>query len=206
MKIRVLKKNSEKMDFVAEDVSLAFANALRRIMISEVPTMAVDWVDIHNNTSVLFDEMLVHRIGMMPVKFNPDKYTMFENYEITSKIDPTKQVVFAVHKTGPGMVHSGDMKSSDKTAKFTDDKFPIVELLQDQELKLEAVARLGIGDEHSKYQAAIVGYEYDPEAKPIKFTFHVESVSGLTPEQILTKAIDVLKTKSIEFKKQLTKI
>jgi len=206
MKIRIIKKAAEKMDFAVEGVSLAFANALRRIMISEVPTMAVAWADVHDNTSVLFDEMLVHRIGLLPVKFDPDKFNFMEECKCEGKGCSLCQSVFVVHKTGPGMVYSGDMKSSNKTVKFTDEKFPVVELLKNQELKLEAVARLGRGTEHSRYQAAIVGYEYDSEAKPLQFTFHMETVSGLKPEYILTKAVEILKEKSAEFKEQAVKL
>lgn len=44
------------------------ANALRRIMIAEVPTMAFHKVFLYQNTSVLPDELLIHRLGLLPVK------------------------------------------------------------------------------------------------------------------------------------------
>ncbi|MBU0530808.1 MAG: DNA-directed RNA polymerase subunit D [Nanoarchaeota archaeon] len=206
MKIKIIKKNSEKMVFTLEGASLAFANALRRIMISEVPVMAVDWIDVHNNTSVLFDEMLAHRIGMMPIKFDPTKFNLIGECKCESKGCSLCQAVFAVSKTGPCMVYSGDTKPSNKATSFTDGRFPIVELLKRQEVKLEAVARLGRGEEHSKYQAAIVGYDYDPEAKPLKFTLNVETVSGLKPEQIVAKSVEILKSKASDFKKEAAKI
>lgn len=206
MKIRIVKKNAEKMEFVVEGISLSMASALRRIMVSEVSTMAVDWIDMHNNTSVLFDEMLAHRIGMMPIKFDPTKFNLMGECKCDGKGCSLCQAVFAVNKTGPSMVYSGDMKASNKGTQFMDDHFPIVELLKNQAVKLEGVARLGRGEEHSKFQAAIVGYDYDPEAKPLKFTFHVETVSGLKPEHIVTKAIEVLKIKATEFKKEAAKL
>ena len=52
----------------------AIANAYRRIMIAEVPTMAIEHCFIRQNTSVLQDEMLAHRLGMVPIRVDPTKF------------------------------------------------------------------------------------------------------------------------------------
>ena len=63
--------------FTLSGASTAFANAFRRAMIGEVPTLAIEDVRIYDNTSALFDEMLAHRLGLIPIKtdltdiFNP---------------------------------------------------------------------------------------------------------------------------------------
>jgi DNA-directed RNA polymerase I and III subunit RPAC1 len=54
--------------FDIEGIDCSIANALRRIMIAEVPTLAFHKVLMYQNTSVIPDEVLVHRIGLMPVK------------------------------------------------------------------------------------------------------------------------------------------
>lgn len=163
MKIRVLKKKSDVLTFVLDGATPAFANALRRIMMSEVPSLAIEWVDFHENSSVMFDEIIAHRLGMIPLKFDPSKFNLPDDCKCGGKGCPLCQVVFAVQKTGPGIVHSGDMKSSNKSVKPTDSRFPIAELLKGHNIKLEAIARLGVGKKHAKWQAANASYQYFPE-------------------------------------------
>jgi len=163
MKIKILSKKGEKLEFLLEDTSPAFANALRRVMISEVPVLAVDWIDVEKNSSILFDEIIAHRLGMIPLVFDPKKFNFMEDCKCGGKGCPLCQVVFALDKTGPCVVYSGDLKSSNREVRPTDPRFPIVELLKDQQIRLEAVAKLGTGRQHAKWQAANVGYQYYPE-------------------------------------------
>ncbi|KAG5651770.1 hypothetical protein H0H81_007523 [Sphagnurus paluster] len=63
--IRELKKDS--VNFVLKNVDLAFANSVRRVMMADIPTVAIDMVEIEINTSVLPDEFIAHRLGMVPL-------------------------------------------------------------------------------------------------------------------------------------------
>jgi DNA-directed RNA polymerase subunit D len=209
MKIRVLRKRGEKMEFTVEGVTPAFANALRRIMISEVPVLAIEWADVTENTSVLFDEFIAHRMGLLPLAFNPGKFNITDECVCGGKGCPSCQAVFTLEKMGPGMVYSGDMKSSNRDVKPTDPKFPIVELLEKQAIRLSAVARLGFGKDHAKFQAANATYKYQPETQtknPKKFLFRVETVSGLKPVYIVSKAAEILGESAAEFKKEVSKL
>ncbi|KAL1942696.1 hypothetical protein VTO73DRAFT_4936 [Trametes versicolor] len=65
VRIRDLKKNS--VNFVLQNVDLAFANSFRRVMMADIPTVAIDMVEIETNTTVLPDEFIAHRLGMIPL-------------------------------------------------------------------------------------------------------------------------------------------
>ncbi|MBI4019994.1 MAG: DNA-directed RNA polymerase subunit D [Candidatus Aenigmarchaeota archaeon] len=240
-KIRIIKKKANLIQFSVEGATPAFVNALRRIMISEVPAMAIEWVDISRNSSALFDEVLAHRLGLIPLEFDPEKFNFTEECKCKGKGCPSCEASFALEKEGPCMVYSGDMKPSNRSVNPTDPRFQIVQLLKGQSLKLEATARLGIGRTHIKWQAAIAAYAYQPDApeekdgvmvcakhvpsaagrktvvepdkcevckiqsNPTRFLFRVESVSGLEPEYIVSKAAQILAQKAEDFKKEIGK-
>jgi DNA-directed RNA polymerase I and III subunit RPAC1 len=63
----VIAQSDLDMEFDLIGVDASVANALRRIMISEVPTMAIENVYMYNNTSVMHDEILAHRLGLIPI-------------------------------------------------------------------------------------------------------------------------------------------
>jgi DNA-directed RNA polymerase subunit D len=172
------------MRFLLEGASPAFANSLRRIIISEVPNMAIDATEFHDNTSALFDEIIAHRLAMLPLEFDPDKFNMQNECKCEGKGCPSCQVFFALEKTGPSMVYSSDLKSSNKSVKPTSPDFPIVKLLKEQHVKLEATARLGTGREHSKFQAANASYTYLPA---MEFSKHedLKKVANACPKSVL---------------------
>ena len=55
-------------------IDASIANSFRRILLAEVPTMAIEKVHVYNNTSVIQDEVLAHRLGLIPLKADPSKF------------------------------------------------------------------------------------------------------------------------------------
>jgi DNA-directed RNA polymerase I and III subunit RPAC1 len=64
-----MSDNECKLDITGIDAPIA--NALRRIMIAEIPTVAIERVLLYQNTSILADEVLVHRLGLIPLLIDP---------------------------------------------------------------------------------------------------------------------------------------
>ena len=158
MKIEVLEENDLKIKFILRDAPIALANSFRRAMKSLVPTMAVDYVVFYMNTSFLYDEIIAHRIGLIPIKTDLKRFNLPEKCVCGGEGCPNCQVSFRLNVEGPKVVYSGDLISEDPEIKPVYDNIPIVELFEGQQLMIEAVARLGIGKEHAKYQPVSACY------------------------------------------------
>ncbi|KAJ8308704.1 hypothetical protein KUTeg_013578 [Tegillarca granosa] len=70
-RIDIIRMTDDELEFDMVGVDAAIANAFRRILLSEVPTMAIEKVFIYNNTSIIQDEVLAHRLGLIPIKADP---------------------------------------------------------------------------------------------------------------------------------------
>jgi len=71
LKMKVINYSKLSMEFDLIGVDPALANAFRRIMLSEVPSMAIEKIYMYNNTSIIPDEVLSHRMGLIPIKADP---------------------------------------------------------------------------------------------------------------------------------------
>jgi len=160
--IKILEKNNEKIKFLVEGINSALAGELRKIMMTEIPTLAIEWVDFYKNDSVLWDEIIVSRLSLIPFVYDTKFYNFKDVCKCRGKGCTHCQVTFVLKKKGPCMVYSGDLIPSDKKVKPVYEKIPIVELVEDRELEFEATAQLGLGKEHAKWQASVVGYRSIP--------------------------------------------
>lgn len=71
-KVDILSMAPHAMSFTLSETDTSMANALRRIMIAEVPTLAIDLVEYSENSSVLNDEYIAHRLGLIPIRYTPE--------------------------------------------------------------------------------------------------------------------------------------
>jgi DNA-directed RNA polymerase subunit D len=165
MKVEILEKNDSKIKFLLSGVKASFAGALRRVMISEVPTMAIEWVDFKKNDSAMPDEVLANRLGQIPLTYDRKAYNLMSECKCESKGCSRCQAKISLKKKGPGIIYSEDLKSTDKSVQPAIEKIPIVELFENQELQFVATAQLGLGKEHAKWKGAVVGYKNLPKIK-----------------------------------------
>lgn len=165
MDIKILDKTENKITFLLEDSNPQFANSIRRIAMMEVPVLAINFVDFSKNDSVLYNEVIAHRLGLVPLVFKAGDFNLPDKCKCDGKGCALCQTQFALSKKGPCTVYSGDMKSTNKEVKVLYDNIPIVILDDKQELKFEATAIMGLGKDHARWQSGIAWYRYYPSAK-----------------------------------------
>ncbi len=191
MKLEVKELKPKKAVLKIEDTKPYFVNSLRRIMLAELPKLAIDDVIIYDNTTALFDEIISHRLGFVPIPTDLSLLTFRDECVCKGKGCPNCTVRYTLSKEGEGTVLSGDLQPAEKSWAITEDKIPIVKLYGDQRLILEVEAVLGIGRTHAKWQAVQApGYRAD-----ISFDFDKKR------EEDVKEFIEKLPNDMVELKK-----
>ncbi len=163
-KIREERKNN-KLIFLLQGSDEIFANTIRRLVIEEVPTLAVEEVEVKDNSSALYDEMIALRLGLIPIKTDLKSYRLPKNDdEINEKSAAcTLQLKLKVGKKG--YVYAGEAESADPKCTFAYEKMPVVKLLSKQKVDLIMTAIMGQGKNHIKWSPALVYYKKEPIVK-----------------------------------------
>ncbi|TFA98627.1 DNA-directed RNA polymerase II subunit RPB3 [Trichoderma ghanense] len=177
--VKISAADSTRVDFELSRTNLPFANALRRIIQAEVPTIAIDLVEMEVNSSVLADEFIAHRLGLIPLdskgvnELNYSRDCDCEQYceqcsvSLTLHAKCTSDEIMKVYARD--LVVDGRHANSVGSPIITDSDglgCLIAKLRKDQELKITCIAKKGIAKEHAKWMpTSAVGFEYDPHNK-----------------------------------------
>ncbi len=194
MDIEVLELTDTSAKFIISGVSPPAINALRRTLTSDVPKMAIEDVEFHlgpirnehgkeyESVTPLFDEIIAHRLGMIPIPTDLDLFVFRKNCVCKGEGCPNCTIMYSLNKKGPS-----EEEEQESVTVFSDElqlvtqkveglsekkygerfqiknKIPLVKLNKSQAILLYATAELGTGNEHAKWQAAqAIGYQYYP--------------------------------------------
>jgi len=179
VKLFVRELTDNRCSFVVDDTRPDIVNLLRRTMVTEVPKMAIDEVEFHmgpirdedgneyDSNAALFDEMISHRLGLVPIPTDIDHFTFRDKCECKGAGCPNCTIIYVLNKKGPCTVYSGDLQPlGDMSLKVKEELIPLVKLKEKQALLIYATAVMGTGKTHAKWQPVTVcGYMNYPKVK-----------------------------------------
>lgn len=177
IKLKDYDKEKQKISFVT-DMEVSLANAIRRSVL-EIPIMAIDEVEVIKNDSALYDEIIAHRLGLVPIK--------------TEKA--SKEIKFKLKVSGPNIVTSEDIKPNVGTGL----KIPITLIDKDQEIEMVCNANLGRGVEHIKYSPGLAFYKHNIDEDILDFVV-IDNQGKITSdeEDLKNKGLSEEKIKKIK--------
>lgn len=143
IELRLIQRDAQFIEFDLVNADCAVANALRRILISEVPTIAVDKVRVHKNTGVVPDEVLAHRLGLVPMCVDAgdvDAAALAFTLSVRNTARDTR------------CVFSDDIVcAAAPNTRWFKSRVPITKLAFGQEIELEITCAVGTGTQHAKW-------------------------------------------------------
>lgn len=186
MDISVIEqKDKYHMTFALKGTTPAYANTIRRLILERVPTMAIEDVEFHDNSSILYDEIIAHRLGLIPLTTDLKTYNLQSECNCKGAGCARCTVTFSLEAKGPKIVYASEMQTSDPAVKPVYPNTPIVKLLKNQEIKFVAKAVLGVGIDHAKWSPGHVFYKYTPVITIMKECDNCEECVKSCPKAIL---------------------
>lgn len=164
MKLEKIKeeKKKNKLSLLFKDADEIFANTIRRLIIEDVPTLAVENIEIKENSSALFDEMLGLRLGLSPIKTDLKSYELKEKCKCGGAGCARCELKITLKANKKGYVYAEEADSADPKCIFAYPKMPLVKLLSKQKIDLTMTAVLGTGKMHGKWSPGYAYYKKEP--------------------------------------------
>ncbi len=198
MDIKLLSKNEQEFSFLVKGTDAAFMNTLRRMIIDEVPTMAIEWVEFKKNDSVLYDEILALRLGLVPLKTDLKGYTVPEKCTCQGQGCAKCQVALTLKTKAQGTIESDKLKSKDPAIAPVYENIPLTYLEGEQELEFAATAQLGRGKQHIKWSPGHTWFVQDTTITVNNNSSKLAECKGKYPPQIFDAQGKIDKNKIIE--------
>lgn len=186
MKLEKLReeKKKNKLSLLLKGADEVFANTIRRLIIEEVPTLAVEDIEIKDNSSALYDEMLGLRLGLTPIKTDLKSYTFKDQCKCQGEGCARCQLKIHLKAGKKGYVYAGEAESTDPKCAFVQEKMPVVKLIARQKLDLAMTAVLGRGKEHIKWSPGWAYYKQEAQLKVGKVA-NPEAIAAQSADGVL---------------------
>lgn len=180
-----MEEDPNSFDFIA-CMDSSFVNAIRRTIINGIPSIVIDTVCIKENDSSLCDEMIAHRLGLIPLR----------------KISSDYETGIILEGVGPKKIYSRDIVFGSGVEPVSPDIL-ILHLKKDEKIRLTGVIEEGTEKDqnHSKFSVSC-GTSYK-KLEENKYKFHCETTGAISAKDAVLEAIRILKTDLINFKKLL---
>lgn len=211
--MQLIKKTNNKIEIKTE-IPIGLANAIRR-SINYIPILAVDSLEINKNDSAFYDEIISHRVGLIPLK--NEKLKLPEECDCGKEDGCGKcSIKLKISTSGPGAVYSDQLSPKDLIVY----KMPITILEEGQELEFVAIAKMGLGIKHAKHSPGLMYYRYSEDLdkedneqfkklveesrkkEEKELSIFVESWGQITPKEIFIGAVEALNKEIKEFVKK----
>jgi len=189
--------------FAIEDTNTYYANSLRRTIISDVPTLAIDTVNVLSNTSILTDEILAHRLGLVVI--NSDILLKEGDNDVAADMNTEPEIItFSLNvrcDQKEMYVTAGMIKTNNPEVHPVHDDTIVVKLYRGDEIILGGTIEKGIGRTHAKWMSvSVIGYNIKYlDKQKMKIYLTIEPVGSLSAKTILSKArtiVNNLKTQN----------
>lgn len=225
LKMEIIQLDEEEMEMEFDIIGIGppIVNAIRRILIAEIPTMAIDRVHLFNNTTVIPDEVLVHRLGLIPIKVDPRLFVNKDpdgadteedtlKFELKVKCsrklgatkdnsipDETSCVNSKIRSEHLKFVPLGNQKTNYGDIRPVKEDILLAVLRPGHEIDLEAFCFKNIGREHAKFSPVVVSsYRLMPQ---IKLLEEITGDRAYTLAKVFPGVIKVSKKKDKEVAK-----
>ena len=177
------QKKEGKITFLLKGTNEVFANTIRRIIVEEVPTLAVEDLEIKSNDSALYDEMLALRIGLTPIKTDLKSFRLPESQDEIDERSARCTLQLKLKASRKGYIYAEDAESSDPKCTFVYPKMPLTKLLSKQKIDITMYAVMGQGKDHIKWSPGWAFYRKEPKVKVGKVD--AEKISKICTDGVL---------------------
>jgi len=194
-----IKVEGEMTVLSFKDVHPTIINSIRRFILDEVPTFAIEDVEVVSNESPLYNETIAHRLGLIPLKTDLTSYNFKEKCSCGALGCALCEVKMTLSQDKEGYVYSSSIKSDDPQVIPADKNIPITKLFPNKKIELNMKAILGTGRTHAKWAPA---HTYLREKKD-SIELVIEPFGQLESKEVYNKAIELILERIEELEKQL---